>query len=220
MNSDVVPVRCYWCGCLVSDKDFYKHSLTCAKRHEQAREEAKKYFCQACGAPNGSCDMDCPNSNSGKMPTYWDALGEHDSGCPSRSKGKDFPPPIFEPVEKYIAETVHNVSKEKKNLNLSRPNVSHYLGDIEPIDVIRAWSKHWGEDSFEAGNVIKYIRRYPIKGDPWKDLQKARDYIDFLIEKHEGEARIDGRCLRCSNLGGHEEWCSLNKKPSPSKEKS
>jgi len=36
---------------------------------------------------------------------------------------------------------------------------------------------------FAEGNVIKYVSRYKLKGTPVKDLMKARDYIDWLIEE-------------------------------------
>lgn len=35
--------------------------------------------------------------------------------------------------------------------------------------------------------VIKYICRYPFKGQPLKDLYQARFYIDELIKEHESE---------------------------------
>lgn len=47
---------------------------------------------------------------------------------------------------------------------------------IQPIDYIRANGL-----GFCEGNVVKYITRWRDK-DGVKDLQKARHYIDFLIE--------------------------------------
>lgn len=49
---------------------------------------------------------------------------------------------------------------------------SHYAQKVlgrEPIDVAQ-WQK------FCTGNVIKYLWRYPYKGKPLEDLQKARWY--------------------------------------------
>lgn len=36
-----------------------------------------------------------------------------------------------------------------------------------------------------AGNVIKYVCRHEHKGNPLQDLQKARAYLDRLIDEHE-----------------------------------
>ena len=57
----------------------------------------------------------------------------------------------------------------------------HYtFGKFEPKDVI--WD--WGLD-FYLGNVIKYVARAGRKNGSTKveDLQKARQYIDFELEK-------------------------------------
>lgn len=59
-----------------------------------------------------------------------------------------------------------------------RPAVSHYQrGGIEPIDYIRSHNLNHCE-----GNIIKYVTRWPFKGDPIGDLMKARDYLNWLIE--------------------------------------
>lgn len=58
----------------------------------------------------------------------------------------------------------------------------HYRGfAIEPVTFIRA-----NRVGFCAGNVIKYICRYPLKGGA-EDLRKARHYLDMLIEDVEAE---------------------------------
>lgn len=62
-----------------------------------------------------------------------------------------------------------------------RPVVSHYQsGGIEPIDYITAHNMN-----FNCGNVIKYVTRAGKKEgeSPLKDLKKARDYINFEIER-------------------------------------
>ena len=60
---------------------------------------------------------------------------------------------------------------------------SHYVsqGGIEPIEFI----KSRGFD-FCEGNVIKYICRYKDKGGV-DDLNKAREYIDHLIQGYKTE---------------------------------
>lgn len=51
--------------------------------------------------------------------------------------------------------------------------------DPQPWDVITAWGL-----GFLAGNVVKYVARAPAKGGV-EDLQKARHYLDKLIEQAE-----------------------------------
>jgi hypothetical protein len=63
----------------------------------------------------------------------------------------------------------------------------HYnQGKIEVIDAIEDWSLNFCE-----GNVIKYVARHRHKGEPLKDLRKARWYIDRLIAEVEknGDAK-------------------------------
>lgn len=67
--------------------------------------------------------------------------------------------------------------------NVSHPD--HYnAGGIEVIKAIEAWG--FGE-GFNKGNAIKYIVRAGKK-DPLReveDLQKAKQYIEFEIERLE-----------------------------------
>lgn len=61
----------------------------------------------------------------------------------------------------------------------------HYTAmKIQPITFIEANNLNYSQ-----GNVIKYVCRYPFK-DGKKDLLKARNYIDYLIQKLEtGEVK-------------------------------
>jgi hypothetical protein len=68
--------------------------------------------------------------------------------------------------------------------NPIRPD--HYVvkgRKIEPIAVINDWNLN-----FNCGNVIKYIGRMGLKkGNPLlQDLKKARQYLDFEIERVSG----------------------------------
>lgn len=38
-----------------------------------------------------------------------------------------------------------------------------------------------GKEAYYLGAVVKYLYRYPKKGTPLKDLQKAKQYIDLLM---------------------------------------
>lgn len=61
---------------------------------------------------------------------------------------------------------------------------SHYQKmKIEPIDFIME-----NDLNFCQGNVIKYVCRYKDKNGV-EDLRKAKQYIDFLIEKEEKEEK-------------------------------
>ena len=42
-------------------------------------------------------------------------------------------------------------------------------------------------DHYVVGNIIKYITRYPYKGTPLKDLEKARWYLDYLIKQEKNK---------------------------------
>ena len=59
----------------------------------------------------------------------------------------------------------------------------HYQGKIEVIDYIEEYSKNYPEALiFNFGNVIKYVSRAPRKNGK-EDLEKARWYLDRMIEK-------------------------------------
>lgn len=62
---------------------------------------------------------------------------------------------------------------------------AHYTAmKIQPVTFITA-----NKLSYNQGNVIKYVCRYPYK-DGIKDLLKARNYIDYLIQELEtGEVK-------------------------------
>jgi len=60
--------------------------------------------------------------------------------------------------------------------NIKEPK--HYTQyKIEPIDFII-----YNNLDFCTGNIIKYVLRYNLKNGV-EDLKKAKQYIDFLIEK-------------------------------------
>tara|TARA_Y100000592_G_scaffold73944_1_gene115189 strand:+ start:163 stop:378 length:216 start_codon:yes stop_codon:yes gene_type:complete len=54
----------------------------------------------------------------------------------------------------------------------------HYnQGKIEVIDAIEDWRLNFCE-----GNVIKYVARHRFKDEPIEDLEKAKWYIERLLE--------------------------------------
>lgn len=61
---------------------------------------------------------------------------------------------------------------------------AHYTqhpSGIETIEITR-------HESFLRGNVLKYLLRAPYKGNELQDLLKARQYLEWEIERVEGEA--------------------------------
>ena len=69
--------------------------------------------------------------------------------------------------------TVGPAAKEKVN------HPQHYnQGKIEVIDAI----DDWGLD-FCEGNIVKYVTRSRHKGNRLQDLEKAKWYLDHLVER-------------------------------------
>lgn len=55
------------------------------------------------------------------------------------------------------------------------PHYARY--QIEPIDFVSV-----NDFNFLEGNVIKYVSRYKYKGKPVEDLNKAKFYLEKLIQ--------------------------------------
>lgn len=61
---------------------------------------------------------------------------------------------------------------------------SHYTqGGVECIDALEAALGPEGFNAFCRGNAIKYLWRAEHKGKPLEDLEKARWYINRLIDR-------------------------------------
>lgn len=61
----------------------------------------------------------------------------------------------------------------------------HYQKTIQPWDAMAAWMTQDEFTGYLRGNVIKYVARYKDKGGV-QDLEKARHYLDKLIEVERG----------------------------------
>lgn len=83
-----------------------------------------------------------------------------------------------------ISDDIYNMFHSESKT----PDPSHYnQGGIEVWDVISAFTKDLdGAEAFYAGNVIKYVLRWNHKNGI-EDLEKAKVYIDRLIESRKGE---------------------------------
>ena len=76
---------------------------------------------------------------------------------------------------------------KKVNEKVNHPN--HYQSGkgIEVINVIEAFTSELkGVEAFDAGNIIKYICRWPEKNG-LEDLKKAQWYLNHLIEHLENK---------------------------------
>jgi len=62
---------------------------------------------------------------------------------------------------------------------------AYYTRGIEPWEYIES-----NDLDFFEGNVVKYLTRWKEKGGT-ADLRKARDYLDYLIEKNDIPQRND-----------------------------
>jgi hypothetical protein len=64
--------------------------------------------------------------------------------------------------------------EKSKDSEINSP--SHYTQGIECADYIQSH-----EMDFFQGNAIKYLTRFKHKGNPVKDLHKAKWYVERLI---------------------------------------
>lgn len=93
------------------------------------------------------------------------------------------PESVEEDTRSYLKEGKENnkVNEESSSKDI-RPNVPYYTSgrSYQPIDVINDWGLN-----FNLGNVVKYIARAGRKpgADTIDDLRKARDYVDFEIDR-------------------------------------
>jgi len=86
----------------------------------------------------------------------------------------------YVPVADYLNpkanETEECIGFDKVYDDVSNPK--HYCySKYEPKDVIREWGLN-----FNLGNAVKYIARAGRKDDIIKDLQKAKQYIEFELD--------------------------------------
>ena len=66
--------------------------------------------------------------------------------------------------------------KKKEIDNINHP--SHYTKGVETIEYIRSWDM-----DYVRGNIIKYVTRFPYKGTPVQDLEKAKWYLEYLLKE-------------------------------------
>ena len=68
----------------------------------------------------------------------------------------------------------------KRHVGTASEPPPHYNVGIEPVKYITSHGL-----GFLEGNIIKYVTRHKLKGNPVEDLHKARVYIDMLLKQYE-----------------------------------
>ena len=90
-------------------------------------------------------------------------------------------PDLGKPKEFTLDEYFSNLHKLMDDVDISAKSTqiagSHYQRAIQPWDIISEW-----ELDFWEGNVLKYLLRWKHK-DGVQDLQKAKHYLEYLIER-------------------------------------
>jgi hypothetical protein len=90
---------------------------------------------------------------------------------------------IQQQAEKFTLEQffkVCNDLEQESTVKSEQIGGDHYQkAALQPWDIFLAW----GLDPW-AANVVKYILRFPYKNG-LEDLQKAKHYVDFLIEHYD-----------------------------------
>lgn len=75
-------------------------------------------------------------------------------------------------------------SKQEQQLKPSPDPIKHpahytsHPSGIEPIEIC-------AHETFYRGNILKYVMRAPYKGCELQDLKKARQYLDWEIDRVE-----------------------------------
>lgn len=89
----------------------------------------------------------------------------------------------------------------------------HYnAGSIECIDALKEWLTEEQYRGFLKGNVIKYLCREGHKDSREQDCEKAKYYLDKLVqtfgeENLSGDIVCDGCVYFCAE---YDDWCEKN----------
>ena len=88
------------------------------------------------------------------------------------------------PALKLVSDRRRATSANEKTKQIS----PHYDEALQPWDVILAWKM-----GFLDGNALKYLQRWNKKGTPLQDLEKAKHYIEKLIEQVQRQQEAGAR---------------------------
>ena len=81
----------------------------------------------------------------------------------------------------YMGKKEEQANMQSDNLDMVNSPAHYNEANLETIDIIQSVTK----DGFEAylqGNILKYVCRYRYKQNAVEDLEKARWYLNRLIE--------------------------------------
>ena len=79
------------------------------------------------------------------------------------------------------------IVKDLDNDMVNHPNHYTYKSK-ECKDIIEVMAEGLeGSQAYYIGAIIKYLYRFPKKNNPIQDLEKAKTYIDMIIEELKGE---------------------------------
>lgn len=78
----------------------------------------------------------------------------------------------------HLEVQVNNLNKFTSKEDAVRHPAHYNQGKYEVIDVINDWKL-----DFNLGNVIKYVARADYKHNAIEDLEKARYYLDYEINR-------------------------------------
>lgn len=97
--------------------------------------------------------------------------------------------PMFRRLDDYKLAFLHLDSLESIDTETSKNCPEHYDNIIQPWEYMQSCMSPEEFRGYLRGNVIKYISRY-MKKDRIKDLDKAKHYLEELIEFEKG--MLDG----------------------------
>ena len=84
-------------------------------------------------------------------------------------------------LDEYFASLNKQLDDEPISVRSKQIAGTHYQKGIQPWDIISEW-----ELDFWEGNVLKYLLRWKFK-DGIQDLQKAKHYLEYLIERESND---------------------------------
>ncbi len=88
------------------------------------------------------------------------------------------PTPIGDPPVVYNQDPFKGIQFKEQAGSSKVDHPTHYnQGRHEVIDIIEDWSL-----GFHCGNVVKYVARHNMKGEPKRDIEKAIWYLQRYLE--------------------------------------
>ena len=85
--------------------------------------------------------------------------------------------------EKMMQEIQNTADRISDKLDMVNSPPHYNKAGIECIQAIAAATDTDGFQYYLQGNIIKYLWRYRYKDKPLEDLEKAKWYLDKLIEE-------------------------------------